>query len=86
MTKYQCNVCGNIYEVFQDALLCHPDVYFIHDDDDLLARGAEHPMQPTPEQGGTYFWGCGHCGTGNWVTNDICANCKQPRPTRSGGS
>lgn len=49
-------------------------------------RGAEHPTQLTPEQSGPYFWGCGNCGAVNWVTNDICANCKQARPERSGGS
>jgi hypothetical protein len=48
-------------------------------------RGAEHPMQPTPEQGGAKT----HVNSDGLVYCNVCGSLLSvvpPRPTRSGGS
>ncbi len=31
MTKYQCNVCGQVFTLKQDAINCHPDINVIEE-------------------------------------------------------
>jgi hypothetical protein len=64
--RYQCNVCGKIYNYRQEAALCHPDVNEIPDakifvrvpDDELYAKDACHCFGTIVSTGGT----CPVCG------------------------
>jgi RecJ-like exonuclease len=60
MERYQCNVCGTIYDLELDAVRCHPDINIIHDDSEptvsaaQLAREAETDTCPSCKGKGYY--------------------------------
>ena len=91
MTKYQCNVCGVIYDDEWDAIRCHPDINVI-DDDALLKRDAVEHCVELSQSGPTVVEDtpsesvvrCPACGSTLWESYDEpgivhCSICTRAR-------
>jgi len=58
--RYQCNVCAKIFDSFNDAALCHPDVNVINDSSTKTGNdcGCVDSFPRWKESSG---WYCGLC-------------------------